>query len=96
MAAQEACLVLGDVGTRTCAEDGDFLLNFLNVIVAGLEVDLEERAVSLGRVGDDNGDDNGEGAGQLWPTCLTATVSPVAFSMALYTTPKLPPEVARG
>ena len=40
MASKEACLVLRDEGARTGAKHRDLLLDFLYVILAGLEVDL--------------------------------------------------------
>ena len=42
MPSKEAGFVLSDERTGTSAEHGDLLLNLLNVILAGLKVDLNK------------------------------------------------------
>ena len=83
MASEKGSFVLRDVGAGAGAEDSDFCLYVLDVVLARLEINLER-----------SGQDNllGQAAlGQRVLTSLMATMSPVAFSMPLYTTPKLPP-----
>ena len=79
MSAHEARSVLGDVGARAGRQNRDLLLYLLDVVFAGLEVDLTGLETVIGQ------------SATVIRTCLTATTSPVAFSIALYTTPKLPP-----
>lgn len=42
MAVEEAGAVLGDIGGGASAEDGDFLLDFLDIVVARFKIDLGE------------------------------------------------------
>lgn len=87
MSPQKAGLVLRHVLAGAGSQHRDLLLDFLDVIFARFEVDLVRRVVALARV---------SRFFSRQPecslrTCLTATISPVAFSIALYTVPKLPP-----
>lgn len=75
MASQEAAFVLCNEWACTGAEDGDFSLDILDIVVVGLEVNLKTRLVSCRC-----------GSAVAVPsnlTCLMATVSPVALSMPL-------------
>jgi hypothetical protein len=78
VAAQKTFFVLSHEGAGACAKHRNLLLNLLYVIFARLEVNLW--CVS-----------QGYSVELKVLTCLIATISPVALSMALYTTPKLPP-----
>lgn len=46
MTSQEAGLVLGNVRTCARAENGNLLLDLLDIIFAGLKVNLEAQKVS--------------------------------------------------
>lgn len=80
MTPQETGLVLCYKRTVTCAQHRNLLLDVLDIVVTGLKVDLVGCQLAM-----------------LWMrlgplhTCLMATTSPDAISIALYTTPKLPP-----
>ena len=72
MTSQEARLVLGNKGTVTSAEYGDFLLYVLDVIIAGFKIDLGGRQSTLK-----------DAWLLLARACLMATTSPDASSIAL-------------
>jgi hypothetical protein len=74
----ETRLVLCDVGAVARAQQGDLSLDVDELFIAVFKINLE------GSEGNRNGRRN-------MRTCLIATVSPVARSMALYTLPKDPP-----
>lgn len=81
MTSEKRALILGHKRAGAGAEDGYFGLNVLNIIIVGFEIDLQVVELESGCII----------GGRNKLTCLMATVSPVAFSIPLYTTPKLPP-----
>lgn len=83
MSSKKTSLVLRDEWTGAGGKNRDLLLDFLNIIFAGLEIDLERPKVVKRTIG--------QRKRPVTRTCLIATISPVALSMALYTVPKLPP-----
>lgn len=87
MAPKKTRFVLRHIGTRASRQNGDLLLNLLDVVFARFKINLSWRATSQ-LFAAQEAVANGIG-GQR--TCLMATISPVSFSMALYTIPKLPP-----
>lgn len=78
MSSEETGFILGDELAGACAQHCYLLLNLVDIIVAGFEVDLW--AVSSANWVDLDEEH----------THFIATTSPVVLSMALYTVPKDP------
>lgn len=78
MSAQETCSILCNERTGACAEHGDLLLDLLDIIFAGFEVDLQTSLVRANHMEQDQ------------QTSLIATMSPVVRQMPLNTVPKEP------
>ena len=78
MSSEETGFILGDELTGACAQHCYLLLNLVDIIVAGFEVDLWPiSSVNWVDLDEEH-------------THFIATTSPVVLSMALYTVPKDP------
>jgi hypothetical protein len=53
MTLKETGLVLCNIGTGAGSQDRNLLLNFLNIIFTGFEIDLGEVKGQLGTIGSD-------------------------------------------
>lgn len=83
MASQERTLVLGHVGAGAGAEDSNLGLNVLNIIIAGLKINLRNTVSLVHRPLCEWNKGYQKRRYGTGLTCLMATVSPVILSIPL-------------
>lgn len=72
---EEACFVLCNKRAGAGGQDRNLLLNLLDIILAGLEIDLRNKRMSIEVIR--------YPSDEWMHTCFTATISPVVLSIAL-------------